>query len=80
MRACRFPASRTIDRAAFDAARQTLTITFRETGKYVYEQVPAEIFDALCAAPSAGAFFNAAIKIRFAYRRDPERRRFGPSG
>lgn len=68
-----------IDRAAFDEDSGTLHLTFSGAGKYLYYQVPPEIFDNLCAAPSAGSFFNEHIKGRFECRRDPERRRFGPA-
>lgn len=67
-----------IDRVAFDDEANTLCISFRQTGKYVYYDVPDTMFDALCKAGSAGAFFNQRIKGRFRCRRDPERRHFGP--
>lgn len=79
MRACRFKASTTIDRAAFDEMQDTLCITFRGTGKYVYYDVPEPIFEAMCDAESVGAFFNERIKGHFRCARDPDRRRFGPT-
>jgi hypothetical protein len=54
-------------------------VSFRQTGKYVYYDVPAAIFDALCKAASVGAFFNEQIKGRFRCRRDPDRKRYGPN-
>lgn len=74
MRAHRFTQSSTIERISFE---DDAGILFRATGRYRYYEVPAAIFDAFCKAPSAGAFFNEAIKDRFRFRRDPERRRFG---
>ncbi|AOR80937.1 KTSC domain-containing protein [Novosphingobium resinovorum] len=68
-----------IERAVFDEAAGTLCISFRQTGKYLYHDVPSTVFDDLCKAASAGRFFNEQIKGRFAHRRDPERRRFGPT-
>lgn len=79
MRACRFNSSSIIERVAFDDGASTLSIFFRETGKYLYYDVPATIFEELCKAESAGTFFNEQIKGRFAFRRDPDRRRFGPT-
>ncbi|MFC4594302.1 KTSC domain-containing protein [Sphingobium tyrosinilyticum] len=79
MRACRFTNSSMIDRAAFDDDARMLTISFRQTGKYVYYDVPGIIFEELCKARSAGAFFNQEIKGRYPCRRDPARRRFGPN-
>ncbi|BBF70965.1 KTSC domain-containing protein [Sphingomonas bisphenolicum] len=68
-----------IDRVAFDDDARVLSVSFKQTGKYLYNEVPATIFEALCKASSAGAFFNEQIKGRFQCRRDPERRRFGPN-
>lgn len=79
MRAHRFNQSSMIDRIGFDDDRGILSITFRETGKYFYYDVPAAIFDAFCQAPSAGMFFNERIKDHYRCARDPERRRFGPN-
>lgn len=78
MRAHRFPASAMIDRAMFDDDAGTLAISFRLGDKYVYHDVPATIFEALCHANSAGAFFNEHIKDRYRFRRNPGRRRYGP--
>jgi hypothetical protein len=79
MRACRIKSSSMIDRVAFDDDANTLCISFRQTGKYLYDEVPGTVFEALCKAASAGTFFNEHIKGRFRCRRDPERRRFGPN-
>ena len=67
-----------IERAVFDDAAGTLTISFRPTGKYIYDDVPSALFDELCRAASAGSYFNEHIKDQFRFRRDPARRRFGP--
>lgn len=79
MRACRIKTSSIIDRVTFDDDARVLSVSFKQTGKYVYFDVPDTIFEALCRATSAGTFFNEQIKGRFACRRDPERRRFGPN-
>lgn len=79
MRAHRFPQSSIIDRIAYDEAARTLAISFRDTGKYIYDGVPAALFDAFCRAASAGTFFNERIKDRYRFRRDPELRRYGPN-
>lgn len=67
-----------IDRIAYDEEARALSIWFRETGRYVYSDVPKAIYDGLRGAPSAGRYFNAAIKRRFPCRPDPERRKFRP--
>lgn len=79
MRAHRFPQSSIIDRIIYDDAARTLCVAFRDTGKYVYDGVPAALFDAFCRAGSAGTFFNERIKDRYRFSRDPGRRRFGPN-
>jgi len=78
MRICRFENSSTIDRAGFDEKAGLLCLRFVDTGCYFYFGVPRRLFDALCAADSAGRFFNAHIKDRFRFERDPDQRRFGP--
>jgi hypothetical protein len=53
----------------YDERRRRLTATFRETGKtYLYEDVPREVYDALLAADSAGAYFNAYIRDCYRFR------------
>ncbi|HEY4124473.1 MAG TPA: KTSC domain-containing protein [Rhizomicrobium sp.] len=53
----------------YDDAHARLRATFRETGKtYIYENVPRAVYDALLAAESAGAFFNANIRDSYSFR------------
>ncbi|HEX8126468.1 MAG TPA: KTSC domain-containing protein [Allosphingosinicella sp.] len=77
MRAARL-SSRVIARIAYDEEERSLSIWFRETGRYIYSDVPTAIYEALRKAPSAGRFYNECIKRRFDCRPDPERRRFRP--
>ncbi|HEY5721155.1 MAG TPA: KTSC domain-containing protein [Allosphingosinicella sp.] len=77
MRAARLSSS-VIERIAYDEEENSLIIWFRETGRYIYSDVPRAIYEGLCRAPSAGRYFNACIKRRFPCRPDPERRRFRP--
>ena len=79
MRAHRFSQSTMIDRIGFDDDAGILSVWFRGTGKYLYYDVPAALFEEFCRAASAGAFFNERIKDRFRCVRDPKRRRFGPN-
>jgi len=67
-----------IERIGYDDGRRRLCIAFRDTGRYYYHDVPADLFEAFCEAPSAGTFFNRHIKDRFHYTPDPARKRFGP--
>ncbi|MFL6845080.1 MAG: KTSC domain-containing protein [Allosphingosinicella sp.] len=77
LRASRLSSS-VIERIVYDDEARSLAISFRETGRYIYSDVPDAIYEGLCKAPSAGRYFNACIKRRFPCRPDPERRRFRP--
>lgn len=70
--------SAAIERVAYDEEGRTLAIWFRNSGKYLYSDVPRTVYDALCAASSAGAYFRDSIKGRFECRFDPARRRYRP--
>lgn len=65
MRAKRLQSSM-IDRVVFDDEKETLAVSFRNSGRrYTYLGVPRAIYDALASASSAGSFFNEAIRGRF---------------
>ena len=72
-------ASSAIERVAYDDASRELSIWFRESGRYVYYDVPRDVYDALCRTPSAGRLFNDTIKGRYRCRFNPERRKFRPA-
>lgn len=58
--------STAILRAEYDEDSATLRLWFRESGgPYDYRDVPAEVFDALCAADSQGRYFAAHIRDRY---------------
>jgi hypothetical protein len=77
MRAATF-ASAVIAKAVYDDESRSLSLWFRETGRYIYSDVPIAIYEGLKKAPSAGRYFNQCIKRRYPCRPDPERRKFGP--
>jgi hypothetical protein len=52
----------------YDSAKAELTVTFVSGRRYIYAQVPPEVFTAFGEAPSKGAFFNAEIRDAYAYR------------
>ena len=52
---------------AYDSAKAELVVTFTSGRRYVYANVPPEIFTAFGEAPSKGAYFNAVIRDAFAY-------------
>lgn len=53
MRAARLSSS-VIARVAYDGDKESLSIWFRETGRYIYSDVPRAIYEALCKAPLGG--------------------------
>jgi hypothetical protein len=48
--------------------KHELWVTFVSGRRYVYADVPAEVFDAFKTAVSRGAFFNHEIRDRYAFR------------
>jgi hypothetical protein len=49
-------------------AKRELWVTFVSGRRYVYAEVPLDVFDAFKTAPSRGMFFNHEIRDRYAYR------------
>jgi hypothetical protein len=70
--------SSVIQRVAYDEDARALNIWCRETGRYIYSDVPRTIYEGLRKAPSAGTYFNECIKRRYPCRPNPEGRRFRP--
>ena len=61
--------SSAIDFVHYEPVTAELTITFNSGKRYVYFAVPRGVSNALIAAPSIGAYFNAHIRDRYRYRR-----------
>jgi hypothetical protein len=56
----------------YDAAKRELLMVFRSGRRYVYEDVPEDIYEALRRSFSKGEFFNEHIREQFSFRRaDP---------
>jgi KTSC domain len=49
-------------------AKRELRVTFVSGRRYVYADVPADVFDAFKTAESRGAFFNLEIRDRYEFR------------
>ena len=60
--------SRTLASARYDSARLQLELEFRSGKRYLYLQVPSQIYHALLQAPSKGGFFNRRIRNRFPFQ------------
>ena len=54
---------------AYDESQEILQLEFRSLEIFQYLGVPAEMHEALLAAPSKGAYFNHAIRPWFLGRR-----------
>jgi hypothetical protein len=52
----------------YDSAKCELSVTFVTGRRYVYADVPGEVFEAFKTAESRGAFFNHEIRDRYTYR------------
>ena len=70
-------ASSAIERVAYNRATRELSVWFAGARRrYIYADVPPDVYEALCEARSAGRFVNAEVKGRFACREHPPRRRY----
>jgi hypothetical protein len=70
--------SSAVERVDYTEASATLDIWYKGGGRYSYFDVPAEVYQALLAAPSIGAFVNGRIKDHYRFEEEPGRRRFRP--
>jgi len=57
--------SSVISRFIYDPAKRALWIEFVTGRRYVYEDVPDDVAEALSSAPSKGAYFNSRIRDQF---------------
>ena len=55
--------------ASYDAENKKLYIQFTSGGEYVYNDVPAEVYEELLDASSAGSYFANNIKNVYDYSR-----------
>jgi len=70
--------SSAVDRVAHAPESRTLDIWYKGGSRYTYFDVPAEVYQALLAAPSVGAFVNAQVKDVYRFEIEPSRRRSRP--
>ncbi|MGH6952394.1 MAG: KTSC domain-containing protein [Vitreimonas sp.] len=57
-----------IQRAIYDASKQTLAVTFTTGRTYLYFEVPSDVYAEFAAAESRGRYFNWRIRDRYAFR------------
>jgi lysyl-tRNA synthetase class 2 len=55
---------------SYDPSQRRLDVVFTSGRRYSYHDVPAEMFEAMRAAPSKGKFFNYRIRDRFRCTRE----------
>jgi len=53
---------------SYNSEARELTITFVTGRRYVYDDVPQDLYDRFKTASSRGTFFNREIRDRYAYR------------
>ena len=52
----------------YDSTKRELQVTFVTGRRYIYDDVPPDVFDAFRVAFSKGTFFNHEIRDRYTYR------------
>ena len=60
--------SSSIDAVGYDARRRELHVRFRESGPYVYSDVPEHVYRELLEAGSKGGYVNNVVKPAYACR------------
>lgn len=53
----------------YDAKRRSLHVTFQTGRRYVYNDVPEEVYRAMRASSSKGEYFNGMIRDRYSFIR-----------
>jgi two-component system cell cycle response regulator DivK len=71
--------SSAVDRVEHDSDSGALQIWYSGGDRYTYFEVPREVYEALLAAPSIGAFVNGEIKPNYRFEIEETRRRFRPA-
>jgi len=56
---------------SYDAERRELLVTFTTERRYVYEDVPAQVVEAMRGAFSKGRYFNRNIRTHYRFRELP---------
>lgn len=62
------PRSSLIQRAMYDASKQTLAVTFATGRTYLYFDVPLDVYAELQTATSQGQYFNWRIRDQYHFR------------
>ena len=57
-----------IQRAVYDAAKQTLAVTFTTGRSYLFFGIAGDLYAEFMTAPSRGQFFNWRVRDQFEFR------------
>ena len=56
--------------ADYSAETQSMTVVFKNGGRYSYADVPEAVYAGLLAAPSPGGYFASTIKDKFSFTKE----------
>ena len=62
------PRSSLVQRAIYDPTKQTLAVTFSTGRRYLYFDVPPDVYGQLQTADSMGQYFNWRIRDQYEFR------------
>lgn len=63
--------SSNVDSVGYDESKGDVHVQFLDGSRYVYESVPHDVFDALVASPSIGAFISRNMRGTYTYHQLP---------
>ena len=65
----RCPESTNIEKFSYSSDHNTLIVVFKNGGKYMYANVPEDVFGAFILSASRGKFLNTQIKNKFLFEK-----------
>lgn len=61
--------SSSVKTIGYDKEKQELHVTFRGSGRYVYQNVPSYVYESLMMAGSKGNFIHHNLKNRYEFNK-----------
>jgi len=58
-----------ISEIGYDVSNEILYVTFITGSKYMYKNVPIDVYDGMVASESAGSYFNRNIRNIYEYQK-----------
>jgi hypothetical protein len=62
--------SSNLQSADYSAETQSMTVVFKNGGRYTYADVPESVYAGLLSAPSPGGYFAANVKDKFSFTKE----------